>query len=95
MEGPHFTCCDAMRCKCVIAARSCIRGVPSGVKPVFAQGACLSLSLSLWAFSCLTFQAQGSLRTYLALHMQPFIRLLSLRPLKEEGVHIRGYLDAH
>lgn len=55
----------------------------------------LSLSLSLWAFSCLTFQAQDSLRTYLALHMQPFIRLLSLRPLKEEGVHIRGYLDAH
>lgn len=47
MEGPHFTCCDAMRCKCVIAARSCIRGVPSGVKPVFAQGACLSLSLSM------------------------------------------------
>lgn len=53
------------------------------------------VSLSLWVFSCLTVQEQDGLGSYLALHMQPFIRVPSLRPLEEGCIHIRGYLDAH
>lgn len=73
--------CDAMQV-CDSSTFLHPRGVPSGVKPVFAQSACVYVYTCLCVFFfSLTVQEQSSP----ALHMQPFIQVPSLRPLKEEG----------
>jgi hypothetical protein len=86
--------CDAMQvCDSIYVPASA--GVSSGVKPVFAQGACVHVYA--WRFLCLCvffliFQEQGSLFSvaYAAIHPVSFVAAV-----EGGGVHIRGYLDAY